>query len=85
MSEVPVTLPPGASLEATSLASAGAVTAVTRMGMSLVALAMAWAAGVAMARTRSHLSLTNLSAMVWQLACSPWAFWKSILICSPSL
>ena len=63
-SEEPVTLPPGASLLATSFASAGSVTAVTRTGISVVCPATACAAGVAIARIRSFLSFTSLVAMV---------------------
>jgi len=41
MSVVPVTLPPGASFEATSFAATGSVTAPNRIGMSVIALAAA--------------------------------------------
>ena len=44
------------------------------MGMSLVAPATAWAAGVAMTKMRSLPSPTNLEAMVAQALWSFWAF-----------
>ena len=74
MSFVPETLVLGFSLDSTSPASAKSVTAVAIMGISLVLPATAWAAGVAIAKTRSTLSPTNLSAMVERLFVSPWPF-----------
>ena len=77
MSVVPVTLPPGASFEATSLAATGSVTAPNRIGVSVIALAAAWAVGVAIAKTRSRPASLNVLAMAVALACSPWAFCSS--------
>ena len=73
-SEVPVTFPPGTSLVSTRPDSAGSVTAVISTGVSVTAPAIAWAAGVAMARIRSLPSLANLEATVWHTDWSPEAF-----------
>ena len=64
LSEVPVTLAPGASRDLTSLASTGSVTAENSTGMLVMDWAAAWAVGVAMARTRSMSgSEANLPTM----------------------
>ena len=73
-SEVPETLVPGFSFDSTNWAVFGSVTEETKIGMSLVVLATACAAGVAIAKIKSLWSLTNFCAMVTQLACSPCAF-----------
>ena len=49
------------------LDAAGSVTAVRRIGISVVAPATACAAGVAIARIKSSPSFTSLLAMVWQV------------------
>ena len=84
ISVVPVTLVPGSSRLLTTPASTGSVTAVIRIGISSVAVAAAWAQGVAMARIRSTLSATNPSEIVTAVAISPWAFLKSKTTLSPS-
>ena len=71
MSDVPVTLQPGASLSSTGPDAAKSVMAVHTTGMSAVAPATACAAGVAMARIKSQPSLTSVLAMVWQ---ADWSF-----------
>ena len=63
---MPVTFVPGLSLESTSPASAGSVTAVIQIGISSVLPAIACAAGVAIAKTKSFLSFTNFDAIVSQ-------------------
>ena len=65
---------PGLSLSLTRPEAAKSVMAVPTMGISVVAPAAAWAAGVAMAKIRSTPSPTNLEAMVWQADWSFWAF-----------
>src|SRR5690606_26241267 len=59
-SETPVTLVPDASMEGTSCAATGSVTAEYTTGMSLVAATTDWAEGVAMATMASGRSPTNL-------------------------
>ena len=77
MSDVPVTLAPGASADATSLAATGSVTAVNRTGVSAMACAAACADGVAMASTRSRSAEANVVAIVVLVAASVWAFFSS--------
>lgn len=64
MSLVPVTLPPGASFDATRSADLGSVTAVNTIGTLVMAWAAACAAGVAMASTRSRFSEASFVAML---------------------
>ena len=74
-----MTFPPGSSSLSTRPLAAKSVMAVPTMGISVVAAAAAWAAGVAMAKIRSTPSPTNLLAMVWQVGWSFWAFCWSAL------
>ena len=74
-SDVPVTLADGLLKSSTSLAPIGSVTAENTTGISLVAAAIAWAAGVAMAIIKSAFSPTNLLAIVFKFDWSAWAFW----------
>ena len=60
-SEEPVTLVPGLSLSWTRPEAAKSVMAVPTMGISAVAPAAAWAAGVAMAKIRSTPSVHELA------------------------
>ena len=59
MSLVPVTFPPTLSIDLTSLAETGSVTAVKRIGLSFVKLLKDWAAGVAIANIRSLSSISD--------------------------
>ena len=84
-SETPVTLPPGASSEATSSAPFGSVTAMNTTGLSFTAEAVPCAAGVAIAATRSTSpSLAKVEAMEVTVACSPWAFCSSNVTSRPA-
>ena len=53
MSDVPVILRPGASLDSANFASTKSVTAVTTIGISVVSFANETAAGVAIPKRRS--------------------------------
>ena len=63
MSETPVTLPPGFSFEATSLATSKFVTAVATIGIVFVAAASVCAAGVAIAKRIFESFETKRAAM----------------------
>ena len=76
-SEVPVALPPGASRLSTRSAETGSVTAVNRIGTSVMAWRAAWAVGVAIARTRSRSAEANVPAIEAAVDWSPWAFCSS--------
>ena len=86
-SEVPETLVPRVPEKFSMLkATPYSVTEVPRMGMSPVAVAAAWTAGVALAMIRSTFLETKEFAMVEQLAGSLAAFWRSYFQpSSPSL
>ena len=84
ISEDPVTLVPGLSLLLTSLAISKSVTAVATIGILFVALAIVWAAGVAMAPIKSTLLPVKRVAILRRLDWSAWAFWKSNLTFLPS-
>ena len=70
---MPVTLPPGFSGSATSLAPTGSVTAVNTTGMSFVAATTAWAEGVEIGTITSGASPTNLRAICAAVAGLPCA------------
>ena len=74
-SEVPVTLPPGASSDATRSAPTGSVTPAKKIGVSGSACTIACAVGVAMATTRSLLP--NAEAIEVSVAWSPAALRSS--------
>ena len=67
MSEEPVTLVPGLSFFLTSLAISKSVTAVATIGVVFVALAIVWAAGVAIAPIKSTLLLVKRCAIFLRL------------------
>ena len=73
MSETPVTLPPGASIEATSCAATGSVTAEKTIGMSLVAATTACAEGVEIGTITAGASPTNWRAICAAVAGLPCA------------
>ena len=70
---MPVTLPPGFSIEPTSLAPSGSVTAVKTTGMSSVAATTAWAEGVEIGTMTLGLSPTSLRAICAAVPGLPWA------------
>ena len=72
-SDTPVTLPPGWSGLATSLAPSRSVTAVKTTGMSLVALTTVWAEGVEIGTMTSGRSPVSLRAIWAAVAGLPWA------------
>ena len=80
-----MTLPPGCSSDLTSLAATKSVMAVATIGVPLAVVATAWAAGVATAKISLSLLETKRVAMLCRFDWSPWAFWKSILMLTPSL
>ena len=69
-----MTLAPGSSMESTSSAWTGSVTAVNSSGKLVMFCAIAWAAGVATASARSRSSEAICWAMVRAVPCSPLAF-----------
>ena len=77
MSEVPDTLWPGASIDSTSLAATGSVTAVNSTGVSVMAWAAAWADGVAMASTRSRPAVAKVVEIEVTVAWSALPFFSS--------
>ena len=62
-SDVPVTFPPGSSRLSTRPAPTGSVIAAKIIGISVVSLKAACAAGVAMAMITSHSSPTKVCAI----------------------
>ena len=70
---MPVTLPPGFSMSATSLAPSGSVTAVNTTGMSLVAATTACADGVEIGTITLGFSPTNFWAICTAVPGLPWA------------
>ena len=85
LSDTPVIFPPGLSISATRLAPTGSVTAPKTIGTSLVVLANAWAAGVAIPTNTSAPLFSNCWLMVANLLWSAWPFWNSIVKLSPSV
>ena len=85
MSDVPVILRPGASLDSANFASTKSVTAVTTIGISVVSFANETAAGVAIPKRRSGEFFTSFSLILFRLSWLFWAFWYSKVRFSPSL
>ncbi len=74
VSTVPVTLPPGFSIESISSAPTASVTDVNKVGISDVAAATACADGVAFVKITSGAAATKLFAAVVLILASPCAF-----------